>query len=275
VLIGVNDLIRLARRNESENGSYDMPCVLTCGPDVGARYDALLGWMRAHMPATRIVVSALTPTAYYTVARANAALGAAAARYGAAFVECPGAVDPRDRRDLPDGIHLSAAAHARLIACLRPVVFGALARALPPGDAGPVPGPAALEAARPPPPRVAAAAGGSPPPPRVAAAAGGSPPPKREAAAKRSPPAPKREAASKKRPPPAPRAAYKWVAPKPSPAPKPYVWRGPVKAASKGDRDAKGGPAKEPYVYRGPVSGSSSSSSSKGKESAPYVYRGP
>jgi lysophospholipase L1-like esterase len=164
VLIGVNDLIRLARRNESENGSSDAPCVLTCGPDVGARYDALLGWMRANMPATRIVVSALTPTTYYTVSRANGALGAAAARHGAAFVECAGAVDPRDRLDLPDGIHLSAAAHARLIACLRPAVYGALARPLPPGDAGPVPGPAALEAARPP-PRVAAAAGRKSPPP--------------------------------------------------------------------------------------------------------------
>ena len=110
ILIGVNNV--LYEKNEER--------------DPSKRMDYLLGWIRAAMPSSKVVLMALLPTIYGSVDPTNAKYKELARTHGAAFVDCGAGLDIRDKTQSSDGLHLTAAGYDRLLACLKPTVLRAL-----------------------------------------------------------------------------------------------------------------------------------------------------
>lgn len=89
--------------------------------DPAERLDFLLGWMRAAMPSSRIVLLNLLPNDQVgaAVRATNAKYERLAAKHGCVWSTCGSDMGPGD---LKDGTHPSASGYRRLLGCLRPVV---------------------------------------------------------------------------------------------------------------------------------------------------------
>jgi lysophospholipase L1-like esterase len=90
-------------------------------PEATTRLSELLRWMKAAYPSTTLVLMALLPASpkFTTrIAATNRAYRAMADRLGVTFVDCGAGMDPSDTRLYSDGLHPTAAGHAKVLACL-------------------------------------------------------------------------------------------------------------------------------------------------------------
>lgn len=87
------------------------------------RMEALLQYMKATFPTTKLVLMALLPTSRpdrrQGVAELNIAYKSLAARMGIMFSQCGQHMNPTDSALYSDGLHLTQAGHDVVLACLR------------------------------------------------------------------------------------------------------------------------------------------------------------
>lgn len=81
----------------------------------------LLPWMRATWPTTKIVLLNMLPNADKDVRPFNERYRLVASKHGATYATCGADIDPRNKVDMPDGTHPSAAGYAKILPCLRRV----------------------------------------------------------------------------------------------------------------------------------------------------------
>lgn len=96
-------------------------------PSPVAKMDFLLAWMSARSPRSALILLNLMPNKAVDVRPTNADYRGLASKYGATFSSCGSDIDARDRKLMPDGTHLSAEGHRRVLACLKPTVLARLA----------------------------------------------------------------------------------------------------------------------------------------------------
>ena len=89
--------------------------------DAEGQMEYLLGWVRARMPTSRVVVQALLPS-HRSGETLNVAWQKLAMQYGAAFSTCGQDIPRNDRRWMVDFLHPNIAGQRRLLACLRRLV---------------------------------------------------------------------------------------------------------------------------------------------------------
>ena len=104
-LIGINDL-KWARKDPAPNLEY------------------IVRWAKAEWPTTQIYILALLPNAFerefkFNVAATNKKYRDIAKRQNVGFLDCGGAIDPRDKKIMKDGTHPTARGQDKVLACLK------------------------------------------------------------------------------------------------------------------------------------------------------------
>lgn len=94
--------------------------------DPSDKLDYLLGWMRAAMPSSKIVLLGLLPNTLANVGATNRNYAKVAAKHGVTFATCGSDLNPRNPAHFTDGTHPASEGYRRLLACLRPVVSALL-----------------------------------------------------------------------------------------------------------------------------------------------------
>lgn len=91
------------------------------GTDPSPKLDFLVGWLRAAMPSTRIIVIALLPTIKRgpKLASINATYKSIAEKHGVRFSTCGQNIDPKNPSLLHDGLHPAANGYDILLTCLK------------------------------------------------------------------------------------------------------------------------------------------------------------
>ena len=84
--------------------------------------DFLIGWVRAAMPSTQVVLMALLPNSNVTVAPTNAKYKEIAQKHGVTFAECGMDLNPNDKNHFRDGTHPTAGGYDNMLRCLKPIV---------------------------------------------------------------------------------------------------------------------------------------------------------
>lgn len=84
--------------------------------------EELIRWLQAAYPSTQIVLLAMMRTARFPTDGYNARYAAMARRLGVTYSTCGQGLDPNNRTHMSDGVHPTAAGHAKWLTCLRAAV---------------------------------------------------------------------------------------------------------------------------------------------------------
>lgn len=88
--------------------------------------DFLIGWIRAAMPSTKVVLMAVLPNASVSVSASNARYKDIAQKHGITFAECGLDLNPNDKNHFRDGTHPASSGYDRMLRCLKPIVHNLL-----------------------------------------------------------------------------------------------------------------------------------------------------
>jgi lysophospholipase L1-like esterase len=108
VLIGVNNL------RSAENDP---------APLLG---EFLVPYIRAVWPDTTLLLLGILPVESHDVRPYNAKYEQIARKHGAVYLSCGDDIDPRNKRDMPDGVHPGPSGYKKLFSCLRRAVDKAI-----------------------------------------------------------------------------------------------------------------------------------------------------
>lgn len=90
--------------------------------DPSDKLDYLLGWMRAAMPSSKIVLLGLLPNSVVNVAATNRNFARVAAKHGVTFSSCGSDLNPHNPAHFKDGTHPASEGYRRLFSCLKAVI---------------------------------------------------------------------------------------------------------------------------------------------------------
>ena len=87
----------------------------------------LVPYIRAIWPDTTLLLLGILPVESHDVRPYNAKYKQIAQKHGAVYLSCGDIIDPRNKRDMPDGVHPSPSGYNKFYPCLRRAVDEALA----------------------------------------------------------------------------------------------------------------------------------------------------